>query len=171
MRISTQLNDSPGIAWSNGSFLLQALSLHQYGWQLSRLSSSICLYCLINQPEGKRHGPLQSRAYIYPLQKRGPWTRGEERRLVDEGLKMLMRKYSFCFFSWRDPFRILDSTTNHPALVYRGKTSDCHCPNIISSTEYGSPLLSWYVFQKIYLVRFVSWSQSYRLTESWIARP
>lgn len=135
-------------------------------------SSSICLYCLVNRTEDKRHGPLQSAAYVQPLQKRGVWTRGEDSRLVDEGLKMLMRKYSFEFFSEKDPCRILDSTTSHPAIVYIWrKTSDCHCPNMSSSVEYGSPLLSWYVFQKIYLVWFISWNRSYRFTESWIARP
>lgn len=122
-------------------------------------SSSICLYCLVNRTEDKRHGPLQSAAYVQPLQKREVWTRGEDSRLVDEGLKMLMRK-SYTGFNYKSP--------SHS--IWR-KTSDCHCPNMSSSVDYGSPLLSWYVFQKSYLVWFISWNRSYRFTESWIARP
>lgn len=110
-----QLNDSSRIAWSNGGFLLQALSQHQYGWQLSLVSSSVYLYCLVSQTEKKLE-------HIYGLFRKG--VREQKVGIVDwlmKGWRCLKRKYSFHFFGEKDPHCMLDSTKSHPAIVYREK--------------------------------------------------
>lgn len=116
-----QLNDSSGITWSNGGFLLQALSQHQYGWQLSLVSSSIYLYCLVSQTEKK------GIAHYKVEHTQGLFRKGihkQQVRIVDwlmKGWRHLMRKYSFHFFSEKDPHCMLDSTKSHPAIVSREK--------------------------------------------------
>lgn len=53
---------------------------------------------------------------------------------------MLLRTYSFIFFSEKYPSCALKSTENHQSQ-YMEKNPDCHGPNIVSPVKYGWPLL------------------------------